>query len=180
MAKLTAVQINLKRDEFCYDLLASQGIPAHPAGPGGLSPDEQEELAPRLRRPSKAHTGGGPGCPEPMVANVRELPRLQALCRHFLSAGVPMIADMVKKLYWSGTWWYSAQPSSVSCTGSGPDLPPGALGGYSAGNLHRYRGDDAGPAGVRWTGATVISSNGCRGTADHHAGHRHSPDRPLP
>ncbi|MCB1707737.1 MAG: MMPL family transporter, partial [Halioglobus sp.] len=93
--KLTAVQINLKRDEFYYDLLASRESLRIKRDREGLSPDEQKELA-EVEAAFKAHTAVALDAQSRMVANVREIAARYRPYADIFVGGVPMIAaDMV-------------------------------------------------------------------------------------
>ena len=93
--KLTAVQINLKRDEFYYDLLASRESLRIKRDREGLSPDEQKELA-EVEAAFKAHTAVALDAQSHMVANVREIAARYRPYADIFVGGVPMIAaDMV-------------------------------------------------------------------------------------
>ncbi|MCB1701163.1 MAG: MMPL family transporter [Pseudomonadales bacterium] len=93
--ELTAVQINLKRDEFYYDLLASRESLRIQRSREGLSPDEQKELA-EVEAAFKAHTAVALDAQSRMVENVREIAARYRPYADLFVGGVPMIAaDMV-------------------------------------------------------------------------------------
>jgi len=93
--KLTAVQINLTRDEFYYDLLATRDSLRIKRDREGLSPDEQKELA-EVEAAFKAHTAVALDAQSRMVENVREIAARYRPYADLFVGGVPMIAaDMV-------------------------------------------------------------------------------------
>ena len=92
---LTAVQINLKRDEFYYDLLATRDSLRIKRDREGLSPDEQKELA-EVEAAFKAHTAVALDSQSRMVEQVREIASRYKPYADLFVGGVPMIAaDMV-------------------------------------------------------------------------------------
>ena len=93
--RLTAVQINLTRDEFYYDLLATRDSLRIKRDREGLSPDEQKELA-EVEAAFKAHTAVALDAQSRMVENVREIAARYRPYADLFVGGVPMIAaDMV-------------------------------------------------------------------------------------
>jgi predicted RND superfamily exporter protein len=92
---LTAVQINLKRDEFYYDLLASRDSLRIKRDREGLSANEQKELA-EVEAAFKAHTAVALDAQGRMVEQVREIAVRYKPYADLFVGGVPMIAaDMV-------------------------------------------------------------------------------------
>ena len=92
---LTAVQINLKRDEFYYDLLATRDSLRIKRDREGLAPDEQKELA-EVEAAFKAHTAVALDAQSRMVEQVREISSRYRPYADLFVGGVPMIAaDMV-------------------------------------------------------------------------------------
>ena len=92
---LTAVQINLKRDEFYFDLLASRDFLRIKRDREGLSADEQKELA-EVEAAFKAHTAVALDAQGHMVEQVREIAARYKPYADLFVGGVPMIAaDMV-------------------------------------------------------------------------------------
>ena len=92
---LTAVQINLKRDEFYFDLLASRDFLRIKRDREGLSGDEQKELA-EVEAAFKAHTAVALDAQGHMVEQVREIAARYKPYADLFVGGVPMIAaDMV-------------------------------------------------------------------------------------
>ncbi|MEE4145898.1 MAG: MMPL family transporter [Halieaceae bacterium] len=93
--ELTAVQINLKRDEFYYDLLATRDALRIKRSREGLTPDEQKELA-EVEAAFKAHTAVALDAQSRMVEKVREIAARYKPYADLFVGGVPMIAaDMV-------------------------------------------------------------------------------------
>lgn len=92
---LTAVQINLKRDEFYYDLLASRESLRIKRDREGLAADEQKELA-EVEAAFKAHTAVALDAQSQMVERVRNIAARYRTHADIFVGGVPMIAaDMV-------------------------------------------------------------------------------------
>ena len=92
---LTAVQINLQRDEFYYDLLATRESLRIKRDREGLSVEEQKELA-EVEAAFKAHTAVALDTQSRMVASVREIAERYKPYADIFVGGVPMIAaDMV-------------------------------------------------------------------------------------
>ncbi len=92
---LTAVQINLKRDEFYYDLLASRDSLRIKRDREGLAANEQKELA-EVEAAFKAHTAVALDAQGHMVEQVREIAARYKPYADLFVGGVPMIAaDMV-------------------------------------------------------------------------------------
>ncbi len=92
---LTAVQINLQRDEFYYDLLATRESLRIKRDREGLSAEEQKELA-EVEAAFKAHTAVALDTQSRMVASVREIAERYKPYADIFVGGVPMIAaDMV-------------------------------------------------------------------------------------
>jgi len=92
---LTAVQINLKRDEFYYDLLASRDSLRIKRDKEGLSADEQKELA-EVEAAFKAHTAVALDAQSHLVEQVRDIAARYRSHAAIFVGGVPMIAaDMV-------------------------------------------------------------------------------------
>jgi len=93
--RLTAVQINLKRDEFYYDLLATRDSLRIKRDREGLTPDEQKELA-EVEAAFKAHTAVALDAQSRMVQQVRDIAARYKPYADLFVGGVPMIAaDMV-------------------------------------------------------------------------------------
>ena len=93
--RLTAVQINLKRDDVYYDLLASRDALRIKRDREGLTPAEQGELA-KVEVDFKAHTARALEAQSTMVAQVRQIADSYRSYADIFVGGVPMIAaDMV-------------------------------------------------------------------------------------
>tara|TARA_R110001599_G_scaffold353714_1_gene595762 strand:- start:13270 stop:15876 length:2607 start_codon:yes stop_codon:yes gene_type:complete len=92
---LTAVQINLARDEVYYNLLASRESLRIKRGREGLTADEQKALT-EVEAAFKAHTAVALDAQSQMVARVREIAARYRGHADIFVGGVPMIAaDMV-------------------------------------------------------------------------------------
>lgn len=92
---LTAVQINLARDEYYYDQLAARESLRIKRDKGGLGPAEQQELT-EVEAAFKAHTAVALDAQTKMVARVREIAANYRGHADIFVGGVPMIAaDMV-------------------------------------------------------------------------------------
>jgi predicted RND superfamily exporter protein len=92
---LTAVQINLARDEFYYDLLESRTSLRIKRDREGLTVGEQKELA-EVEAAFKAHTAVALDAQSQMVVKVREIAARYRSHADIFVGGVPMIAaDMV-------------------------------------------------------------------------------------
>jgi len=93
--KLTAVQVNLKRDEVYYDLLAKRDSLRVKRDQEGLSATEQRELA-DAEAAFKAHTAVMLDAGSHLVEQVRRLADRYRAYADIFVGGVPMIAaDMV-------------------------------------------------------------------------------------
>ena len=109
---LTAVQINLKRDEFYYDLLASRESLRIKRDREGLTAGEQKELA-EVEAAFKAHTAVALDAQSQMVDRVRDIAARYRSHADIFVGGVPMIAaDMVsfigRDLVVFGAAWHVA------------------------------------------------------------------------
>lgn len=92
---LTAVQINLARDELYYNLLASRESLRIKRGREGLTADEQKALT-EVEAAFKAHTAVALDAQSKMVARVRDIAARYRGHADIFVGGVPMIAaDMV-------------------------------------------------------------------------------------
>jgi predicted RND superfamily exporter protein len=92
---LTAVQINLTRDDFYYDMLESRTALRVKHDREGLTADEQKELA-EVAAAFKAHTAVALDAQSQMVVKVREIAARYRSHADIFVGGVPMIAaDMV-------------------------------------------------------------------------------------
>ena len=93
--QVSAVQINLKRDEFYYDLLGTRESLRFKRKREGLSPDEQKELR-EVEAAFKAHTAVALDRESKLVEKVRRVAAGYASHARLFVGGVPMIAaDMV-------------------------------------------------------------------------------------
>lgn len=93
--RLTAVQINLERDEVYFDLLANRESLRIKRDREGLSPDEEQALA-EAEAAFKAYTAVALDAQTRMVASVREIAARYRPYADIFVGGVPMIAaDMV-------------------------------------------------------------------------------------
>ncbi len=92
---VSAIQINLVRDEFYFDLLATRDALRFKRDREGLSPDEQKELK-EVETAFKAHTAQALDANGRLVAEIREIAARYAPYAKIFVGGVPMIAaDMV-------------------------------------------------------------------------------------
>jgi len=93
--KVSAIQINLVRDEFYFDLLSTRDALRFKRDREGLTPDEQKELA-EVETAFKAHTARALDANGRLVAQIREIAARYAPYAKIFVGGVPMIAaDMV-------------------------------------------------------------------------------------
>jgi len=93
--QVSAVQINLKRDEFYYDLLDTRESLRMKRKREGLSPDEQKELR-EVEAAFKIHTAVALDRDSQLVQQVREVASRYTPHARLFVGGVPMIAaDMV-------------------------------------------------------------------------------------
>ena len=93
--QVSAVQINLKRDEFYYDLLDTRESLRIKRKREGLSPDEQKELR-EVEAAFKIHTAVALDRDSQLVQQVREVAARYGPHARIFVGGVPMIAaDMV-------------------------------------------------------------------------------------
>ncbi len=93
--KLTAVQINLERDEVYYDLLARRDALRGKRDRDGLSTAERKELA-AVEKVFKAHTAVALDAQSRLVGEVRKIAARYHNYADIFVGGVPMIAaDMV-------------------------------------------------------------------------------------
>lgn len=93
--KLTAVQINLERDEVYYDLLARRDALRGKRDRDGLSTAEKKELA-AVEKVFKAHTAVALDAQSRLVGEVRKIAARYHNYADIFVGGVPMIAaDMV-------------------------------------------------------------------------------------
>jgi predicted RND superfamily exporter protein len=93
--EVSAVQINLKRDEFYYDLLGVRESLRMKRDREGLSRDEQRELR-EVEAAFKAHTAVSLEAQTQLVRKVREIAARYSPHARVFVGGVPMIAvDMV-------------------------------------------------------------------------------------
>lgn len=93
--KLTAVQINLQRDERYYDLLSARDALRGKRNEEGLSGSEKKELA-AVEALFKAHTAVALDAQSQLVENVRAIAQRYRSHADIFVGGVPMIAaDMV-------------------------------------------------------------------------------------
>ena len=93
--QVSAVQINLKRDEFYYDLLGTRESLRFKRNREGLSPDERKELR-EVEAAFKAHTAVALDRESKLVEKVRQVAAGYASHARLFVGGVPMIAaDMV-------------------------------------------------------------------------------------
>ncbi|MDH3994804.1 MAG: MMPL family transporter, partial [Gammaproteobacteria bacterium] len=93
--QVSAVQINLKRDEFYYDLLDTRESLRMKRKREGLSPDEQKELR-EVEAAFKIHTAVALDRDSQLVQQVREVAARYGPHARIFVGGVPMIAaDMV-------------------------------------------------------------------------------------
>jgi len=93
--KITAVQINLERDDVYYDLLARRDTLRGKRDREGLSTPERKELA-AVEKVFKAHTAVALDAQSRMVEKVRKIAGSYRQSADIFVGGVPMIAaDMV-------------------------------------------------------------------------------------
>jgi hypothetical protein len=93
--QLSAVQINLKRDEFYFELLAGREALRLKRDREGLSRDEQRELK-EIEEAFKAHTASVLDAGSGLVQEVRDIAARYSSHANLFVGGVPMIAvDMV-------------------------------------------------------------------------------------
>ncbi len=93
--KVSAVQINLKRDEYYFDLLARRNALQMKRDSAGLTPDERRELG-QVEAAYKAHTASVLEAGSELVQQVRDIAASYSPFANLFVGGVPMIAvDMV-------------------------------------------------------------------------------------
>ena len=131
---LTAVQINLTRDEFYYDLLASRTSLRIKRDREGLAAGEQKELA-EVEAAFKAHTAVALDAQSQMVVKVREIAARYRSHADIFVGGVPMIAADMVSFIARDLVVFGAAILGGHAAGTGVYFSPCAVGGDSPDNV---------------------------------------------